>query len=66
MKNKWLKKTRMIMTEVDKERIKEQIKKNKYDLRKIIDLLPCSSCKWRYGLHCPHCSWNRKGKYQVY
>jgi len=54
------------MDEKDKERIKEVIKNNKYDLRKIIDLLPCSSCKWRYGLHCPHCKWNREGKYQVY
>lgn len=50
----------------DKERIRNAIKKDKYDLREIVDLLPCATCKWRYGLHCPKCNWNKNGKYKTY
>lgn len=55
-----------VRSKEDKQRIREAIKKNKYDLRKIIDLLPCWTCEWRYNFFCPHCKWNKDGKYQVY
>lgn len=28
--------------------------------------MPCSKCEWRYHFGCPHCEWNRDGKYIVY
>ena len=52
------------MTEQDKERIRQAIKKN--DLTLIIDLLPCNKCEWRWSMHCPKCYWNSKGKCKVY
>lgn len=28
--------------------------------------IPCSTCEWRYHFGCPHCEWNRDGKYNTY
>lgn len=30
------------------------------------DKLPCSKCEWRYHFACPHCEWNKDGRYIVY
>ena len=35
------------------------ITKIKVDWNKI----PCSTCEWRYHFGCPHCEWNKDGKY---
>lgn len=54
------------LEEHKKDRIRNAIKNNKYDLRTIVELLPCKKCKWRYSICCPKCNWNREGKYKVY
>ena len=38
------------------------ITKIKVDWNKI----PCSTCEWRYHFGCPHCEWNKDGKYNTY
>lgn len=38
------------------------ITKIKVDWNKI----PCSTCEWRYNFGCPHCEWNKDGKYNTY